>query len=763
MNQKLVSRLLCGLILLSAISVPAGSALAEKVDYTGYKIVRAHPQSWDQIEKIHALRARILSESEGVGSVDYIVPPESMSGLGALGVSYTVLTDDVQQVIDAERERLALRGPADPRSRSWFDDYKNLDAVNAKMTAMATDRPDLATVFDVGTTLENRHIYGLRITGPGTGKPAVLFNGCHHAREWISVMVPMWLANRFVYEYDTDPSIHSIVDRVEFFIIPVVNLDGFVYSWTTDRLWRKNRRLNPGGCYGVDDNRNYATGWSGPGASGYPCEETYYGTAAFSEPETAAMRDFAIAHPQILASQSYHSFSQLFMSPYGYTASLPPDNATFLEIDAASAQQIFAVHGVSYGYGPIYSTIYQASGSDVDWYYAHEGIFSFTTELRDTGAYGFELPPAEIIPTCEENFPAAMYLAEWSANPVKFSFPAGLPPRLDPNTAANITLKITAVGATVQPTSALLYTRVGDSGPFTAHTLTPGFNNMFNGTLPPTPCGRTLEYYFSAATTTGTVGYSPGDAPASQYSATAIPITILLNQPMDTNPGWTTQGQWTWGHPTGGGSFNRDPSNGLTGTNVYGYNLSGDYANSIPVYYLTTPVINCSGKSGVKLDFYRWLGVESNSDYDKATIGVSDDNGASWTVIWNAASTGAAVSDASWQHLVYDISSIADNRPQVRIRWGMGPTDGYVTYPGWNLDDVKVWAPLPAPCVGVSFGPGDANRDGEVNGLDVDPFVEALLDPASATSPQLCCSDLNGDCTLSTADIAPFVNLMLAP
>ncbi|HVP11723.1 MAG TPA: M14 family zinc carboxypeptidase [Phycisphaerae bacterium] len=761
MSRRPFARLLCGLVLIGALLAPTATSLAEGVDHTGHKLVRVYLESTDQIQKLHDLHALLLSEAQGIGPVYYVIPPESMPALDALGIRYTVLQDDVQKLIDQERERLASQGPVDPRSRGWFDDYKNLDAVNAKMNAMAADRPDLASVFDIGVTQQSRHIYGIRITGPGSNKPAVLFNGCHHAREWISVMVPMWIADRLVYQYDTDPSIQSIVNRVEFFIIPVVNLDGYVYTWTTYRLWRKNRRPPLfGTCYGVDDNRNYATGWGGEGASGDPCDEEYYGPAAFSEPETAAMRDFAIAHPQIVASQSYHSFAQLFMSPYGYTSTLPADNPAFLEVDTACAQAILAVHGVSYASGPIYTTIYPASGNDVDWYYAHEGIFSFTTELRDTGMYGFELPPDQIIPTCEENFAAAMYLAEWSANPVKFSFPAGQPARLDPNTSTNLTVKITAVGGVVNPTSPRLYTRVGDSGPFTQYTLSGGLNDIYTATLPPTPCGRTLEYYLSAATTTGIVGYSPGDAPDSQYSVTAVPIVVLMDQNMSTNPGWTTTGQWAWGHPTGGGTHNHDPNNAYTGTNVYGYNLSGDYANNIPAYYLTTPAINCSGKYGVKLDFYRWLGVESNSDYDKATIEATN-NGTTWTIIWRAADTGAAVADTSWQHVTYDISSVADNKPSVRIRWGMGPSDSYTTYPGWNIDDVKVWAPVAVPCLGVTFAPGDVNQDGVVNGLDIDPFVDTLLNPSAATNPQLCCSDINGDCSVTTADLALFINLLV--
>ena len=103
---------------------------------------------------------------------------------------------------------------------------------------MAADRPDLATVFEVGRSFEDRPIYGIRISGPGAGKPAIMFNGCHHAREWISVMVPMWIADKLVYEYDSDARIQAVVDQIEFFIIPVVNVDGFVYS-QVERLWRR--------------------------------------------------------------------------------------------------------------------------------------------------------------------------------------------------------------------------------------------------------------------------------------------------------------------------------------------------------------------------------------------------------------------------------------------------------------------------------------------------------------------------------------------
>lgn len=750
-------------VLWSAIVIvwASGSAWAQDGDgpvrYDGYQVARTYPSTWAQIDKIHALGGRLMSEAEGLGPVNYLFPPGTVAGLDLLGVPYAVLNDNVQRDIEAERVRLAetvLRGPNDP---NWFDDYKTYPEVTAKLNQMVADRPDLASLLDVGVTLESRHIYGIRITGPGTNKPAVLFNGCHHAREWISVMVPMWIADKLVYEYDTNPTLHSLVDRVEFFIIPVANVDGFVYT-QTDRLWRKNRRLNTGGCYGVDDNRNYDAGWGTVGTSSNPCDETYCGTAAFSEPETAAMRDFAIAHPQIVSSQSYHSFSQLIMSSYGYTSALPADNATLVELDKAQHDAVLAVHGVQYDYGPIYSTIYPASGGDVDWYYDHEGIFSFTTELRDTST--FVLPPAQIIPTCEENFAAAVYLADWSASPVKISFPNGQPSRLTPGVSQGVQVKIVAIGATLDTASPRLYTRIGDTGAYTEHAFSSQGSNLYLATLPATPCGATLNYYVSAATTTGIQNSSPADAPTTAYAVAAAPVVMLLDASMDSNPGWTTAGQWTWGHPTGGGSYNHDPNNGHTGTNVYGYNLGGDYASNLSATYLTTPPINCTGKTGVRLEFWRWLGVESNSDFDKATVEVSGSNLA-FTVIWQAADTGAAVSDSSWVFQSFDISAIADNTAGVKIRWGMGPTDGYVTYPGWNIDDVQVWAPDPAACPRV---PGDMNCDGVLSYADINPFVLAISSEAAYYALYPTCNWQNADCNtdgvVSYADINPFVALL---
>ena len=152
----------------------------------------------------------------------------------------------------------------------------------------------------------------------------------------------------------------------------------------------------------------------------------------------------------------------------------------------------------------------------------------------------------------------------------------------------------------------------------------------------------------------------------------------------DADPGWTTEGDWAFGVPTGGGSGNHDPTSGFTGPNVYGYNLYGDYDEEMPEYNLTTTALDCTGRENVLLSFSRWLGVE-DSEYDSADIRVSN-NGTSWTFVW--AHSGSAISDSTWVLCSYDISAVADNQPTVYIRWVMGDTGDSGTLPGWNIDDV---------------------------------------------------------------------------
>ncbi len=159
--------------------------------------------------------------------------------------------------------------------------------------------------------------------------------------------------------------------------------------------------------------------------------------------------------------------------------------------------------------------------------------------------------------------------------------------------------------------------------------------------------------------------------------------------PLDSNPGWTTQGLWAYGTPTGGGGQygNEDPTSGHTGSNVYGYNLSGDYENNLSERHLTTTAIDCSEFSSVSVKFWRWLNVERSS-YDHAYLRVSND-GTNWTTVFS--NSDVTIEDSSWTQYEYDISSVADGESTVYLRWTMGTTDTSWQYSGWNIDDIEIW------------------------------------------------------------------------
>jgi len=162
---------------------------------------------------------------------------------------------------------------------------------------------------------------------------------------------------------------------------------------------------------------------------------------------------------------------------------------------------------------------------------------------------------------------------------------------------------------------------------------------------------------------------------------------------MDHDPGWVAQGQWQYGVPTGQGTPGfADPTSGFTGSNVYGYNLAGDFPANLPETHLTTTAIDCSQLSKVSLHFKRWLCVEP-SYYDHAYVRVSSD-GTNWTTVWQNSTSGT--SDTSWSPQEFDLSAYADGKSQVYVRWTMGTTDSVVQYCGWNIDDVEIWG-LSAP------------------------------------------------------------------
>lgn len=300
--------------------------------------------------------------------------------------------------------------------------YHSAQSLEHDLRELAASRPEIAELNEIGRSIEGRPIWALRIgvvrkDDQRRRIPKVLFMGCHHAREWIAVEVPFLLARELVQKAD-DPRIANWLSNGDIWVTPMVNPDGHEYSRTSDRLWRKNRRKNWDGSFGVDPNRNYGYMWGildVPTSSHVPSDETYVGPRAFSEPETQAIRDL-VAVEKFVGVVTYHSYSQLILLPWGYTKEEirhGVDRETMQGLAGRMSERIRAVHGRTY-VPQQSSRLYPTAGDTTDWTYGTYGIPSFTVELRpaelDQG--GFILPPDQIAHTFEENREAAFHLID---------------------------------------------------------------------------------------------------------------------------------------------------------------------------------------------------------------------------------------------------------------------------------------------------------------------------------------------------------------
>ncbi|XP_041823445.1 carboxypeptidase A6 isoform X2 [Melanotaenia boesemani] len=216
-----------------------------------------------------------------------------------------------------------------------------------------------------------------------------------------------------VSSYQYDSVMTQLLNQLNFYIMPVFNVDGYRFSWNTDRFWRKTRSKNRKfHCRGVDANRNWKVKWCDEGASSHPCDDIYCGPFPESEPEVKAVAKFLRKHKKrVKAYISIHAYAQMLLYPYSYKYATIP-NFNCVESAAQNAvSALYSAYGVRYRYGPASTTLYVSSGSSIDWAYRNGIPYAFAFELRDTGYFGFLLPESLINPTCTETMRAVKAIA----------------------------------------------------------------------------------------------------------------------------------------------------------------------------------------------------------------------------------------------------------------------------------------------------------------------------------------------------------------
>lgn len=286
--------------------------------------------------------------------------------------------------------------------------YHTIAEIQDEVKSLAEAHPEIMTVEVLGKSIEGRDLQAVRLCAKpdSANLPAFLFLGAVHAREWIGNEVVIALMKRLVEGHGNDPAITRLLDEREIWIVPVGNPDGVHYSQTEYKMWRKNRRVNANGSFGVDLNRNWGYEWGGPGSSSTEGSDTYHGTGPFSEPETAAIRDLTIRE-NFVASIACHSYSELVLWPYGCTESDPID----LPFLSAHGQEMARMMG---GYTPEQaSDLYVCCGISDDWFYGERGMLCYTFEF----AKQF-IPNESDVPAISEGFVrCGLYLLENAAEP----------------------------------------------------------------------------------------------------------------------------------------------------------------------------------------------------------------------------------------------------------------------------------------------------------------------------------------------------------
>lgn len=380
------------LFLLAAAAL-AGTALADS-----WLRVRVSVPTEPALNRLLDSDLNLYSCCPTLGETDVALPHADQAKLWALGLRYRVVgkIDDPTQV--GHRHGVA--------ATDYRAEYFTMDEILGFFEGLRTQYPNNVSRQQIGVTRLGEAIWAYRIGRPlrtsGLPENNLVILGIQHAREWVSGSVVMHLGKRTAEEFAnvfirTSPYLPNRA----VWIVPVTNPDGYRYSWTNNRLWRKNRRNNGNGTFGVDLNRNWSTGWGGSGSSGNTNSETYRGPSAFSEPETQAVRNLAQSLPRIAGMIDFHSFSQLVLWSWGYTTAAPPDAALLASV-GADMRSALSGFGATYDAGQASTALYLASGVAPDWFYDVRRVPTYTIELRDTGQFGFELPPAQIRPTQDE-------------------------------------------------------------------------------------------------------------------------------------------------------------------------------------------------------------------------------------------------------------------------------------------------------------------------------------------------------------------------
>lgn len=551
--------------------------------------------------------------------------------------NYEVLIEDVEQYyIDIlnspEKEQDALKNTicsntsggtssyANPIAPTNFNlgtmgGYLKYNEMLAELDAMVQQYPNLITAkapISTFLTHENRPIYHVKISdnpNVNENEPKALYTAIHHAREPMSLMETIFFMWYVLENYGTNEEITFLVNETQLFFVPCINPDGYVYNETTNPtgggMWRKNRRNNGGGVYGVDLNRNYGYGWGTTGTSTVTSNDTYCGTAPYSEPEVQAMR-WLVQNHKFVSAFNAHTYAKDILFPIGTTVAEFADHHDYFQAESNHMVQFN-------GYTAMKSSaLYPASGDSDDYMYKMDiGVGVKDTMFVHTPEVGtaFWQPSSEILATCKEMLFPNLVLAHITRNYVvvkdtdpnsistlsgNFNHSANRLGRMSGPVTVSIQplLNIASVGNAVVYDLALMQTSTGSI----SYTLNP--NIQF---------GNLVKYIIK----TDNGLWVKRDTIVKTYGAYNLQVTE--NATAVTN--WT--GNWA----TTTSTFVSSPK-------CFTDSPTGNYANNANTTYTYVPTIDLTNAFAAQITFYAKWNIEA--DFDYVQFQVSTDGGTTW-------------------------------------------------------------------------------------------------------------------------------------
>ncbi|KAG0668411.1 putative metallocarboxypeptidase ecm14 [Maudiozyma exigua] len=312
----------------------------------------------------------------------------------------------------------------------FFNEYRNLQTIEIWLKLLQETFPDLVNLEEIGHTSDGHTLNVVHISAnnyiDNPDKKTIVITGGLHAREWISISTACYTMYELLLNYGKDKKATKYLDSLDFIFVPIFNPDGYDYSWTTDRLWRKNRQpTSVDQCPGIDIDRSFGYQWAK--SEEFPCSESYNGEEPFEALEAqywdTYLREIKKDY-KIFGYLDLHSYSEEILYPYGYSCdALPRDIENLLELAFGLAKAIRLTTRKNYDV----IAACKDSGSDLtpgigggsalDYMYHNRARWALQIKLRDSGNHGFLLPSKYIRPVGRETYASLMYFCGFILNP----------------------------------------------------------------------------------------------------------------------------------------------------------------------------------------------------------------------------------------------------------------------------------------------------------------------------------------------------------